>query len=80
MGTKQVRLQEDVYAKIADRKRDGESFSETIDRLIDDWSLAEFDMGLTDEQRQTFENAIEDIEATTAENVGDTLAELGDGE
>lgn len=42
MGTKQVRLDEDVYAKIQDRKREGETFSDAIDRLTDDWSLAEW--------------------------------------
>jgi len=40
MGTKQVRLDEDVYARIKDEKREGETFSDVIDRLTSDWSLA----------------------------------------
>ncbi|WP_436934858.1 antitoxin VapB family protein [Halovenus marina] len=42
MGTKQVRLEEDVYARIKDEKRDEESFSDAIDRLTSDWSLAQW--------------------------------------
>ncbi len=42
MGTKQVRLDDDVYAKLADEKRVDESFSDVIDRLTSDWSLAEW--------------------------------------
>jgi predicted CopG family antitoxin len=42
MGTKQVRLDEDVYARIKDAKREDESFSDAIDRLTSDWSLAQW--------------------------------------
>jgi predicted CopG family antitoxin len=42
MGTKQVRLDEDVYARIKDEKREDESFSDAIDRLTSDWSLAQW--------------------------------------
>jgi predicted CopG family antitoxin len=42
MGTKQVRLDEDVYARIKDEKREEETFSDAIDRLTSDWSLAQW--------------------------------------
>ena len=42
MGTKQVRLDEDVYARIEDAKREDETFSEAVDRLTTDWSLAQW--------------------------------------
>jgi len=42
MGTKQVRLDEDVYARIKDQKREEETFSDAIDRLTTDWSLAQW--------------------------------------
>lgn len=76
MGTKQVRLDEDVYARIADEKRPNETFSETVERLITDWSLAEFDLGLGEDDTEQFADAIEAIEATTAENVDETVDEL----
>lgn len=40
MGTKQVRLDEDVYARIQDEKREDETFSDAVDRLTSNWSLA----------------------------------------
>jgi predicted CopG family antitoxin len=62
MGTKQVRLDEDVYAKIADEKRPDETFSEVIDRLIDEWSLSEFDMGLSTSEHEQLQDAIDAVE------------------
>lgn len=73
MGSKQVRLDEAVYAKIEDRKRDDETFSDAVDRLIDDWSLAEFSTGMTDAEREQFQEARAAIEAKTAENTDDLL-------
>ena len=42
MGTKQVRLDEDVYARIQNAKREDETFSDAVDRLTSDWSLAQW--------------------------------------
>lgn len=39
MGTKHVRLDEDVYEQIKDKKREDETFSEAIERLTSEWSL-----------------------------------------
>jgi predicted CopG family antitoxin len=76
MGTKQVRLDEDVYAKIAEKKRSDETFSDAIDRMVDDWSLVEFDMELSEAEHAEFRNAIEAVEAKTSENVDETLEAL----
>lgn len=52
MGTKQVRLDEDVYARIQDEKRDDETFSDAVDRLTSDWSLAQWALNYeTDTER-----------------------------
>jgi len=48
MGTKQVRLSEDVYARIESKKRDDETFSEAVDRLIGNVSL----LDLVDEDKE----------------------------
>lgn len=53
MGTKQVRLDEDVYARLANEKRDDESFSDVIDRLTSNWSLAEWGGWMDDEVAAT---------------------------
>lgn len=76
METKQVRLDEDVYARIADEKRPNETFSEAVERLITDWSLTEFDLGLGGDDTEQLADAIEEIEMTTAENVDETVDEL----
>ena len=79
MGTKQVRLSDAVYAKIVDRKRDDETFSEAIDRLTGDWSLAEFETGMTDEERETYREALDEIEQVGERNL-DAVEELGSEE
>lgn len=47
MGTKSVRLDEDVYQRIKAHKREDETFSEAIDRLTSDYSLLDFAGGYT---------------------------------
>lgn len=42
MGTKMVRLDEDVYERIKSKKRDDETFSEAIDRLTGGYTLLDF--------------------------------------
>jgi len=37
-----VRLDEDVYERIKSKKREGETFSEAIDRLTGDFTLLDF--------------------------------------
>lgn len=80
MGTKQVRLSEAVYAKIKDKKRPDETFSEAIDRLTTDWSLAEFGTGMTDEERATYRTALDEIEQEGEANITETVDELGTDE
>lgn len=45
MGTKTVRLDDDVYERIKSRKRPDETFSEAIDRLTSEWTLLDFAEG-----------------------------------
>lgn len=40
MGSKQIRLDKNVYARMQDEKRDDEMFSDAVDQLTSDWSLA----------------------------------------
>lgn len=35
MGTKNLAIREDVYRKLSEAKREGESFSDVIERLIE---------------------------------------------
>ena len=49
MGTKNIRLDEDVYARVKAAKRDDESFSDTIDRLIGGGTILDL-YGLSSEE------------------------------
>jgi predicted CopG family antitoxin len=42
MGTKQIRISEDLYARVEDENREGETLGETLERLVDDYSLLDF--------------------------------------
>ncbi|WP_435183457.1 hypothetical protein [Halobellus sp. EA9] len=42
MGTKQIRVSEDLYARIQSENRDGETLGETLERLVDDYTLEDF--------------------------------------
>jgi predicted CopG family antitoxin len=42
MATKQIRVSEDLYARVKSENREGESLGETLERLVDDYSLTDF--------------------------------------
>lgn len=49
MGSTTIRLDEDVYARLKAEKREDETFSEAVDRLLEDVSLLEL-VGLWSEE------------------------------
>lgn len=61
MGTKNVRLEEDVYERIRDEKRDDETFSDAVGRLIGGSSLLDLAGILSDEGAVARASAIEDM-------------------
>jgi predicted CopG family antitoxin len=58
--SKSVRLDEDVYEFVSARKRDDETFFETIERLVGGPSLLELTGILTDEEASAFEEPIDE--------------------
>jgi len=42
MGTKQIRVSEDLYARIESEKRPEETLGEALERLVDDYTLEDF--------------------------------------
>ena len=42
MATRQIRVSEDLYARVQSENREGESLGETLERLVDDYSLVDF--------------------------------------
>jgi predicted CopG family antitoxin len=74
MGSKTIRLDEDVYERLRENKRDDETFSETVERLMGGRSLAELGGVLDDESRvERMEAAIEEADAADAREVEEVL-------
>ncbi|MEF8826394.1 MAG: antitoxin VapB family protein [Halapricum sp.] len=76
MASKNIGIKEDVYERLKAHKRGGESFSETLDRILheldSDWRTnAGF---LTDEEAAALEAEV----ARGLEDVGDSFDEFGD--
>jgi predicted CopG family antitoxin len=42
MGTRQIRVSEGLYARVKRENREDESLGETLERLVDDYSLLDF--------------------------------------
>lgn len=78
MGTKNVRLDEDVYERVKSEKQDDETFSEAIDRLIGDASLLELVGILTEDQADAMRGAIEDVDADATADVDELVERFGD--
>jgi len=62
MGTKTVRLDDGVYERVKERKRDDETFSEAIDRIMSDYTLMDFATGTSDEGREEMDAALNRLE------------------
>ena len=58
--SKSVHLDEDVYELVSTRKRDDETYSEAIERLVGGPSLLELTGVLTDEEASGFREAIDE--------------------
>lgn len=68
MGTKTVRLDEDVYEYIRAKKRDDETFSDAVSRLTDDWSLQDLAETYTGNQADRHRERLRESEETAAAN------------
>jgi predicted CopG family antitoxin len=78
MGTKTVRLREDVYERIRARKREDETFSEAVDRLTGDPSIAELGEIFDDDQVDEMRDAIDAANEADADHVEDLLERFDD--
>jgi len=55
-----IRLTEDAYQRLKNRKREGESFSDTVERIAGERSLLDLAGILTDEEAERMRNAIDE--------------------
>lgn len=77
MGTKTVRLDDDVYERIKSRKREDETFSEAIDRLTSEWTLLDFADGDSPADPDRHRELIERSEQAGTEDSENRLERLG---
>lgn len=85
MGTKTIGLRDDAYERLKARKREGESFTELVNRLLDeskpDWR--EGFGSLSDEEGEELERIVEESRKATstgfAERQMAVLEELSEG-
>jgi predicted CopG family antitoxin len=73
MGTKSVRLDDDVYERVKAHKREDETMSEAIDRLIGRPSLHELGGILDGENVDEMRKTIEDADEEDAEEVEEVV-------
>lgn len=75
--SKQVRLEDDVYARIAAEKREDETFSEAIDRLTSDWSLAEWAGWMSEEEAHRLRERLDEADDEDADETDELLERTG---
>lgn len=81
MGTKHVRLDEDVYEQIKDKKREDETMSEAIARLTSEWTITDYGGERSHEEIDRHKELLEDMDEESIEDVDETLREMDvDGE
>jgi len=71
MGTKTVRLEEDVYERVKERKRDDETFSEAVERLLSTYTLLDFAAETSPEGVEEMERALERLDERDADSLGE---------
>ena len=76
MGTKTIRLDEDVYEKLRARKRDDETFSEAVDRLVGGSSLLELAGILSEGEAEELADGVEEFRSSLDADVDRSAEEL----
>jgi predicted CopG family antitoxin len=79
MCTKSVRLSEQVYQRIEAHQRAEETFSEAINRLIDDWSLLELAETSTEAQAERHRELLEAADELSKEDYRERLERMDAG-
>lgn len=76
MGTRTVRLDEEVYERIKAHKREDETFSETIDRLTGGYSLLDFAGDYDEADAERHRDLLDRADRVAAEDRRETLDRL----
>lgn len=73
-----IRIDEGVYERIEAHKRDDETFSEAIERLLDGPSLLSLAGILSDEEAEEMRAVVEAVDSTATEDLEDLVAAFED--
>lgn len=71
MGTKTVRLERGVYERVKERKREDETFSEAIERIMSDYTLMDFAGDTSDEGVAEMDAAFDRLETRGEDEMED---------
>lgn len=77
-ASKTIAVDEEAYEKLRDKKREGETFSDVIDRLAGERSLLEFAGNASDEQTEELRQAIRDARDGVERSLDDTARRLSE--
>lgn len=75
-----MRLEEDVYERIRDEKRDDETFSDAVGRLIGGSSLLDLAGILSDEGAEEIRDVLEDVDADAVEDIDEVAGRFEESE
>lgn len=76
MSPTTIHLDDEVYEKLAAHRRDGESYSETVERLLDGPSLLDLAGTLSDEEAEAARGALAELDARDETAVDDLVREF----
>jgi predicted CopG family antitoxin len=74
MGTKQIRVSEDLYARIRSENQAGETLGETLERLVGGRSLAELGNVFDEARAAQIREAVDEADDRDREEVRDLAA------
>lgn len=78
MGSKTISVSEDAYARLKSRKRPGESFSDTINRLTERKRLSEIAGILDDDDIKVIKEAITSVRSRSRDRIAAMATEMSD--
>lgn len=78
MGNKTISVSDEAYARLKARKKPGESFSDTINRLTSRRRLSELAGVLDEEDIRVIEKAVTAIRSQSKERIRELVAEMSE--